>query len=103
MPDREIMGGLVIMGITWLLVYLVYRAILKIADWTLTARDALRNHYGGTHRRPHPIDLVLLPVWLAIEVFCLAAGLVIGLLMLWIVAGAATRFRDWWHQGDRRP
>lgn len=101
MPDREIMVGLVIIGITWLFIYLVYQALLKTAEWTLTARDTLRDRYTDSRRQLHAIDLALLPAWVVIEVFCLVAGLVIGLLLLGIVVDTATKFRDWWHQGDR--
>ena len=102
MPDREIVVGLVIIGITWLLFFLAYHAILKIAVWTLTARDALRDRYADSRLQPHAIDIVLLPAWLAIEAFCLVAGIIAGLLLLWMVVDTANNFRDWWHKGNRR-
>lgn len=102
MPDREIIVGLVIICITWLVIYLVYQTLIKTAEWTLAARDALRDRYGNSRWKPHAIDLAGVPAWLAIEVFCLVAGLVIGLLLLWMVVDTATKFRDWWHEGDHR-
>lgn len=100
MPDPAIIAGLVIMGLTCLFLFLLYHAIMKVAKWTLTARDALRDRYGSSRWHPGALDLVLLPAWLTIELFCLAAAIVIGLLLLWAVVDTANSFRDWWHRGN---
>lgn len=98
--DPAVVVGLIIAGLACLFLFLLYHAILKVAEWTLTARDALRDCYGSSRWQPQAFDLVLLPAWLAIEVFCLAAGLVIGLLLLWAAIDTANSVRDWWHRGN---
>lgn len=84
-----------------LIVLVVVAVIIEIAARVIMARDELRERYSGGRWEPTPIDFIGLPLWIALELICLVAALVFGLIMLFLAYEAAKSARDWWHAGDR--
>ena len=73
----------------------------KIAEWVISARDGLRDRYLGDHWSPVVVDILGVPLWCALEIFCLLAGIVIVLIVGLLMYQAAKDVRDWWHAGNR--
>jgi hypothetical protein len=93
--------GLAIVVGTVLSLYLLIALALKIAEWVSAARDELRDRYGSTRWKPVPIDIIAVPLWIALELLCFVAGFAFALLMVFVAYQAAKGVRDWWHAGDR--
>lgn len=72
-----------------------------VARMIAGVRDGLRDRYVYESWNPSGMDLVLLPSWLLLEVFCLAFGLLYVVLVGLAAMSAANSVRDWWHEGDR--
>lgn len=94
--------GLTIVAITLVVVFGMVFLLVKVDQWSRSARDELRQRYGSDRWKPAGIDLLGVPLWLALEVFCLAFALVITLVMVVTAYQAARGVRDWWHAGARR-
>lgn len=72
-------------------------AISRLCEWITELRDDARHHFLGRRWHPHPVDLLLLPLWIVLELLCLGGALLVG----WMVYRTASNFRDWWHDGER--
>ncbi len=76
-------------------------AVVRITDWVETARDELRDRYADDRWQPAAIDLIACPLWLALELLCLAGAIVFALLTIWLAYETAKGVRNWWHAGER--
>jgi hypothetical protein len=94
-------AGLMVAGITVVVVFGLVALLNLLATLAVTARDELRDRYCGGGWRPRLIDLLGVPTWVGLELTCLLGGLLFLLLAAWLVYSAARDFRDWWHRGDR--
>jgi uncharacterized membrane protein len=74
--------GVVIIVVTVLSLYLLIAMALKIAEWVTSARDELRDRYASDRWKPVPIDILAVPLWIAVELLCFAAGIACALLMV---------------------
>lgn len=93
--------GVVIICLTVLSMVLLIALTLKIAEWVTSARDELRDRYASARWKPAPIDLLAVPVWIALELLCFVAAIAFGLLVLLLAYHVAKDARDWWHAGNR--
>lgn len=75
--------------------------VIKAAEWLSLARDELRGRYADERWKPISLDWLGFPLWLALELICIAGGIVFMLFTLWMVYDTARGFRDWWHAGGR--
>jgi hypothetical protein len=100
-PTQFPWHGVAIIGVTVLSLFLLIALTLKIAEWVTLARDELRDRYGSRHWKPALIDMLALPLWIALELLCFIAGIAFALLMVFVAYQAAKGVRDWWHAGDR--
>jgi hypothetical protein len=100
-PTEFPWDGVLIMGATVLSLFLLFALTVKIAEWVISARDELRDRYVGSRWKPIPIDILALPLWIALELLCFVAGVAFALLMMIVAYQVAKGARDWWHAGDR--
>lgn len=101
-PTQFPWHGVVIICLTVLSVHLLIALTLKITGWVTSARDELRDRYANPRWEPAPIDLLTLPVWIALELLCFVAAIAFGLLVLLLAYQVVKDARDWWHAGNRR-
>lgn len=92
--------GVVIVIVTVLSIYMLIALALKIAEWVTSARDELRERYGDTRWKPVLIDILVVPLWIALELLCFVGGIALALLMVLLAYQVARGVRDWWHAGD---
>lgn len=93
--------GVAIIVVTVLCLFLLIVLTLKIAEWVASARDELRDRYVASRWKPAPIDIMAMPLWIALELLCFIAGVAFALLMVFVAYQAAKGVRDWWHVGER--
>lgn len=94
--------GLMIVAATVAVIFGSVFLLVKIDQWSRSARDDLRERYGSGRWQPAAIDLLGVPLWLMLELFCLALAIVVVLVMLVTAYQAAKGVRDWWHAGGQR-
>lgn len=69
----------------------------------VSAKDSLRHRYlAGRISDLGWYDIAGVPAWLVLEIACLLAAMLMGLLICWMVYDTARSARDWWHEGTRR-
>lgn len=79
----------------------VVLAVVKIAEWLYSLRDELRDRYSTNRWVPSAADFFAIPLWLTLELLCLAGAIVFAVLTIWLAYETAKGFRDWWHAGER--
>ena len=84
-------------GAMFLMIYLVITVSITLHDW----RDEFRCHYVEETWTPQLSDFAMVPIWLTLEVICLALLIIWALIVLWVLKSYATAFRDWWHEGAK--
>jgi len=94
--------GLMIMAATVAVIFGSVFLIVKVDQWSRSGRDALRERYGSHRWQPAAIDLLGVPLWLVLEIFCLALAILVTIVMMVTAYQAAKGVRDWWHAGARR-
>ncbi len=90
-----------IIGAGVLSLFLLMALTLKIAECVTSARDELRDRYTSERWKPVPIDIMAVPLWVALEILCFIAGIAFALLAALLAYQVAKGVRDWWHAGDR--
>ncbi len=93
--------GVAIIGATVLGLFLVIALTLAIAEWVTSVRDELRDRYASPRWKPVPIDIVAVPLWIALEIVCFVSGTAFALLKVFVAYQGAKGVRDWWHAGNR--
>lgn len=93
--------GVMISTVTVLSLFMLIAVTMKIAEWVTAARDELRDRYASARWKPAPIDILAVPLWIALELLCFVAGIAFALLMVFVAYQAAKDVRDWWHAGNQ--
>lgn len=94
--------GLMIVVATVAVIFGSVFLLVKIDQWSRSARDAFRDRYGDKRWKPAGIDLLGVPLWLVLEIFCLAFAIVVTVVTMFTAYQAAKGVRDWWHAGGRQ-
>jgi hypothetical protein len=87
----------VTMGAMLLTIYLIAAISIALNDF----RDEFRSHYLEQTWKPQWADFVMIPIWITLEVVCLALLIAWALIVMWMLRVSATAFRDWWHAGAK--
>lgn len=95
-------NGLMIVLVTVVSVFALTALTLAIVAWVTSARDELRDRYVSRRWKPVAIDLMMVPLWLALELVCFVTALAFALLAVVVAYQAAKGVRDWWHAGRIR-
>ena len=99
-PTQFPWPGMAIVIVAVLGLFLMIALTLKVAEWAISAREELRDRYASTRWKPVPIDVVALPLWIALELLCFVAGIAYTLLAVFVAYQTAKGVRDWWHAGN---
>ena len=95
-------AGVTIMAITVAVVFGIVILVGLLVQWTVGARDRLRDRYVGGGGSLNSGDLLGVPIWVGLEVICLLGGVVLAVLTVVTAYSLACDFRDWWHEGRGR-
>lgn len=94
---------MVAMILAFLILLGFVKLVMKIMEWVLSARDGLRYRFDGGSWHPSGIDILLVPIWLALEVLCFVGRVLLVLLIAAMAYQTAKDVRDWWwHSGGNR-
>jgi len=94
--------GLLIVVLTVVTLLLGAVAVARFAGWVVSVRDELRDRYLISREAGRTIDFVVFPLWILLELFCLAGGLVFIFITVFAAYQIAKDGRDWWHEGSSR-
>lgn len=100
--DPNVWEALLIICMTVVVIFVALYAICAFVTWLERSRDSLRDRYLGGGWRPHVLDLLGLPSWIALEITLVIGAILVAVLTLWMIYDTARSARDWWHAGEKR-
>lgn len=93
--------GVLIILATWTALFVGWYIVVTVCRFMVNLRTELRDRYADAQWKPGAWDMLFLPLWMVVELFCLAGAIVTGIMLMVLAYQGAKATRDWWHAGGR--